>query len=173
MIAEIKCKEKRMLEAQLHTEKNDLKHSVRNFHQGRRPRVERKWWREVSLGCQIHLPTYWDSQSKPKATTIPHNDHPNQEESCISKWDNSTDNVNKKVLGVECLQLLIQDHGVLWTLLPQQNPSLAKHQAMTSADHRLTTRNERREGVRDNSAFLPWGTKKEVLAWTKIKKEEE
>lgn len=41
---------------------------------------------------------------------------------------------------------------------------------MTSVGKRLNTRNKRREGVKDNSAFLPWATKKEVLVLMRIEK---
>lgn len=40
------------------------------------------------------------------------------------------------------------------------NLSLAKDSAMTSVDERLNTGNERREGVKDKSIFLPWATKR-------------
>lgn len=127
MIARIQCcKEKYTLEAQLHTEKKDLKHLVRSIYQGRGPRYMTGWWRGPCAhllvltvqACGYDCLTSWPPNKKKKAL--------------ISRWGDSTLNVYTEVPGVESLQLLIQrTHGSLETLLLQQNPSLTKDQATT------------------------------------------
>ena len=169
--AQIKCcKEKCNLEAQLHLEKNDLKHSVRNIHQGRGAEYTggSAWVMERAI-CPptgTHGPNSWSPASYLMTT-------PTQEKkkASTSRWGNSTDNVYTKILQVIFLRLLIQrTWSSLDTLLLQQNPSLAKNQVMTSVCKRLTIRNKRREGIKDISAFLLWATKRQVLVCMKTKK---
>ena len=158
------------MEARPHLEKSDLKHSVRNIHQGRSAEYmggsTGLMQRAICPPLGMHGPNLWLPASYLMTTPTE-----KKKKASTSRGGNSTDNIYTKILQAPFLQLLIQrTWSSLDTPLPQENPSLAKNQVMTSAGKRLTIRNKRREGIKSISVFLLWATKKEVLVLMKTKK---